>query len=271
MDDQLRREVNLLHANICQALADPKRILILYALGREPQVRQRARRGDRLPAVDHLAPPQGAARPAARRDRARRRRGALLARRRRASSRRSTRCAPSWSAPSTAGSTGAQPRGAAIVRDPYRPRADTSTHKGKERLRVQPEQDREAPSSRELFGDRVTFEQLERRLYGHDIAAIPSLVKPLVGDTTPDAVVQPTSEAELVEFVKWADEHRIPLTPRGKGSSGYGGAIPVKNGVVVDFYRMKDIVAVDEDALTGHRPSRASPGSSSTGSSRSTT
>jgi DNA-binding transcriptional ArsR family regulator len=32
VDDQLAREVSLLHAHICQALADPKRILILYAL-----------------------------------------------------------------------------------------------------------------------------------------------------------------------------------------------------------------------------------------------
>lgn len=32
MDERLEREVGLLHANVCQALADPKRILILYAL-----------------------------------------------------------------------------------------------------------------------------------------------------------------------------------------------------------------------------------------------
>ncbi len=31
-----------------------------------------------------------------------------------------------------------------------------------------------------LFGERVTFERLERKLYGHDIAAMPSLIKPLV-------------------------------------------------------------------------------------------
>ena len=37
MDERLEREVNLLHANICQALADPKRILILYALAEGPQ------------------------------------------------------------------------------------------------------------------------------------------------------------------------------------------------------------------------------------------
>lgn len=36
MDESLEREVNLLHANICQALADPKRILMLYALRERP-------------------------------------------------------------------------------------------------------------------------------------------------------------------------------------------------------------------------------------------
>lgn len=30
-------ELNLLHANICQALGDPKRIMILYALHTEPR------------------------------------------------------------------------------------------------------------------------------------------------------------------------------------------------------------------------------------------
>ena len=36
LDAGLRAEVNLLHAHVCQALADPKRILILYALADEP-------------------------------------------------------------------------------------------------------------------------------------------------------------------------------------------------------------------------------------------
>jgi len=36
LDARLEAEVNLLHAHVCQALADPKRILILYALADEP-------------------------------------------------------------------------------------------------------------------------------------------------------------------------------------------------------------------------------------------
>jgi Fe-S oxidoreductase/FAD/FMN-containing dehydrogenase len=102
----------------------------------------------------------------------------------------------------------------------------------------------------ELFGERVNFDPTERKLYGHDIAAIPALVKPLIGDTTPDGVVQPQNEEELVELVRWAYAEGIPLTPRGKATSGYGGAIPVRKGLVVDFYRMKDVLAVDEENLT---------------------
>jgi Fe-S oxidoreductase/FAD/FMN-containing dehydrogenase len=97
----------------------------------------------------------------------------------------------------------------------------------------------------EEFGTRVNFDPTERLLYGHDIAAIPGLFRPLIGQTVPQAVVQPESETELQKLVRWAGEHRIPLVPRGKGSSGYGGIIPIKKGIVVDFYRMKDIVALD--------------------------
>jgi len=102
----------------------------------------------------------------------------------------------------------------------------------------------------EKFGDRVNFNKTERKLYGHDIAAMPALIKPMVGSTVPDAVVQPETEEELVELVKWAAENNIPLTPRGKATSGYGGVLPVKKGVVVDFYRMKRILDIDPKALT---------------------
>jgi ArsR family transcriptional regulator len=37
MEERLEREVNQLHASICQALADPKRILILYELSEGPK------------------------------------------------------------------------------------------------------------------------------------------------------------------------------------------------------------------------------------------
>ena len=71
-----------------------------------------------------------------------------------------------------------------------------------------------------MFDSRVSFRKLERKLYGHDIAAMPRLVKPLVGKTVPDAVVQPESEEKLIELVKWAVGKGVALTPRGSASSG---------------------------------------------------
>jgi Fe-S oxidoreductase/FAD/FMN-containing dehydrogenase len=100
------------------------------------------------------------------------------------------------------------------------------------------------------FGSRVTFRQTERRLYSHDIAALPGIIKPVVGNTVPDAVVQPSTEEDLVELARWATEQNIPLTPRGRATSGYGGVLPIKHGVVVDFYRMKDILNIDRQNQT---------------------
>ena len=100
------------------------------------------------------------------------------------------------------------------------------------------------------FGSRVSFRKTERKLYGHDIAAMPGIIKPFIGSTVPDAVVQPENEAELVELVRWAADNKVSLTPRGKASSGYGGVLPVKQGIVVDFYRMKNVKEINAEKLT---------------------
>ncbi|MFZ3157095.1 MAG: FAD-binding oxidoreductase, partial [Smithella sp.] len=100
------------------------------------------------------------------------------------------------------------------------------------------------------FGNRVNFNEMERVLYSHDIAAIPSLIAPLIGTTVPDAIVQPQNEEELVNLINWAGQNRIALTPRAKASSGYGGVLPVKQGIVVDFFRLNKILSIDKQAET---------------------
>ncbi len=97
----------------------------------------------------------------------------------------------------------------------------------------------------EVFGDRVNFDPTERKLYGHDVGDMPRLITPLVGRTIPDGVVQPADEKELVSLVLWARSERIALTPRGKATSGYGGVLPVRRGLVVDFYRMRSVLEID--------------------------
>lgn len=97
---------------------------------------------------------------------------------------------------------------------------------------------------------RVNTDRVERKLNSHDIAAMPILIKPLLGNTLADAVVQPQSEAELVRLVQWANQHHVPLTPRGKATSGYGGVLPIKQGIVVDFYFLRDVLKIDRENLT---------------------
>ena len=102
----------------------------------------------------------------------------------------------------------------------------------------------------EKFGTHISFNKTECRLYGHDIAAVPGLIKPLIGNTVPDGVVQPETEEELIQLARWAVEHEIPLTPRGKATSGYGGVLPLRQGLVVDFYRMSKVLHIDAHDLT---------------------
>jgi len=97
-----------------------------------------------------------------------------------------------------------------------------------------------------IFGDRVAFHRIECLLYASDLGSLPDLVKNRI-ETLPDAVVQPQDGDELTQLLNGvALKYKIPLVPRGSGTAGYGGAVPVKGGIVVDFYRMKRIVEVDE-------------------------
>ena len=93
--------------------------------------------------------------------------------------------------------------------------------------------------------NRVTFDELERKIYAHDMGVMPSLVQPLVGSVVPEGIVQPQSEQELVDLMNIAREAKIKLTPRAKATSGYGGVLPVAGGLVVEFNRMRTIVDID--------------------------
>lgn len=100
----------------------------------------------------------------------------------------------------------------------------------------------------EIFRDRVRFDWVECLLYSHDLGTPPKLMRSLVGGHA-EGVVQPLNESEISELIQVAVEHRIPLTPRGKGTSGYGGAIPVKGGLVVDFSKMNRVLKIEPTAL----------------------
>jgi len=60
----------------------------------------------------------------------------------------------------------------------------------------------------------------------------------------PDGVVWPESTEQVAAIVKLANEYKIPMVPRGAGTSLSGGAIPIQGGIIVDLARMNQILEV---------------------------
>jgi glycolate oxidase subunit GlcD len=71
-------------------------------------------------------------------------------------------------------------------------------------------------------------------------------------DARPDAVVQPEDVDEVVALVRWSDESRVPLVPRGGGTGFAGGAVPINGGVVVDLSRMNRVLQFDPELWRIH-------------------
>jgi glycolate oxidase subunit GlcD len=53
-----------------------------------------------------------------------------------------------------------------------------------------------------------------------------------------DAVVLPSSPAEVAAVVAWCYEHDVPVVPRGGGTGFAGGAVPIAGGVVLALERL---------------------------------
>ncbi len=73
-------------------------------------------------------------------------------------------------------------------------------------------------------------------------------------DSTPfqyfaDVIVRPADTTEVSEIMKLANENRIPVYPRGSGTSAAGSPLPVKGGIIIDLTRMNRILGFDEENL----------------------
>jgi len=71
-----------------------------------------------------------------------------------------------------------------------------------------------------------------------------------MGNTVSQPVVYPENEAEVLELARWAARGKIALFPRGGGSSRSGASVPADMGIIIDFSRMRRILAVDSEKQT---------------------
>jgi D-lactate dehydrogenase (cytochrome) len=91
-----------------------------------------------------------------------------------------------------------------------------------------PDQVREGDSERDLHGVDLSFHTPRR----------------------PDLVVYPTSTADVARVLAVADEHGVPVTPFGAGTSLEGHVIPVRGGISLDLTRLDQIVELSPGNLT---------------------
>jgi len=62
----------------------------------------------------------------------------------------------------------------------------------------------------------------------------------------PDAVIFPRDEADISQILKYCNEHRIIIVPRGAGSGFTGGALPSSGGIVLAMEKhMNKILEID--------------------------
>lgn len=64
---------------------------------------------------------------------------------------------------------------------------------------------------------------------------------------SPEAVIWPADAEQVAAVLRFANEHRIPVTPWGVGTSLEGNCIPSSGGISLSFERMNQIIEVHAD------------------------
>ncbi|MHA2189725.1 MAG: FAD-binding oxidoreductase [Candidatus Thorarchaeota archaeon] len=97
--------------------------------------------------------------------------------------------------------------------------------------------------------DHFSAEEYMASLYSHDVAALPGIVNDVLNPNA-KAVAQPTTAEAVSNLLIYCREKNIPVIPRGHGTSGYGGALPTRGGLVVETTRMNEIHNIDRENMT---------------------
>lgn len=66
----------------------------------------------------------------------------------------------------------------------------------------------------------------------------------------PDTLIEVANAQQVAAVLKYANERRIPVTPRGQGTGLVGAAVALHGGIMLSTARMNKILELDEDNLT---------------------
>ncbi len=93
-----------------------------------------------------------------------------------------------------------------------------------------------------LLGEgKVLSEAEDLYVYGFDSS--------LIFSGTPWVVVRAHTTEDVVKLLKFADEHSIPIIPRGSGTSLTGAPVPLTGGIILDLRAMNKIRVFVDDGI----------------------
>lgn len=96
------------------------------------------------------------------------------------------------------------------------------------------------------FGIDMVWTPFECQFYGFDVTPLPKETSWVFRGTTPDAVLRPKNTEEVARVMDFANKHKIPVCPRGGGTSGYYQSVPRNKGIVIETLALNNIGELDE-------------------------
>ena len=95
----------------------------------------------------------------------------------------------------------------------------------------------------------VSTVEAARRAASTDFAHMSPILTAALPDRPADLVAYPTTAEEVVTAVRLAHLHRVPVTPRGRGTGNYGQAVPLAGGLVLDLTRCARVLQAGDGWL----------------------
>ncbi len=93
--------------------------------------------------------------------------------------------------------------------------------------------------------DNVSTTHETCMMYSKDVTSLPDLAYQIISQKF-DVVTQPVDVPSLQNLVWYAIDNKVPMVPRGNGTSGWGGAIPTRAGICVDVSEINKILYFNE-------------------------
>ncbi len=86
--------------------------------------------------------------------------------------------------------------------------------------------------------ENVRADEIERLCYSRDLS---------VHEAVPDVIVFATTTEEISKIMVLANKEKIPVTPRGSGTSAVGSALAAKGGILLDLSKMTRILEINKE------------------------